>query len=336
MAKVLCVGYRNTLESKTMGRCKVKIEDRQSTIVNPKAFTLVELLVVIAIIAILMAILVPVLRSAKERAQRVVCLSNLRQLTFAWLSYADENDGKLVCGAAGYSGRAFDRSTGSITLYIKGWVGSAFHGPESRAALIEDPDKGALWPWIKNIDVYRCPRGREGHSLTYSTFISANGAADIEGVTSQNTQASGMQSIGKRVGSTTLLLTNLTEIVNPGAGQRAVFIDMGQTQDASDFYVYYLYPKWRWHSPPPIQHGSGTTLSMADGHAEYWKWRGHETIEMPRMLKLYNSNTGVYTEWLDGLEDYKPQTEDGIYDLQRLQKATWGRISYTLEGEGGP
>ena len=29
---------------------------------------------------------------------------------------------------------------------------------------------------------------------------------------------------------------------------------------------------------------------------------------------------------------YEPQTEDGIYDLQRLQKATWGRLGYTLEG----
>lgn len=33
---------------------------------------------------------------------------------------------------------------------------------------------------------------------------------------------------------------------------------------------------------------------------------------------------------------YEPQTEDGMYDLQRLQKATWGRLGYTLEIEGGP
>ena len=46
-----------------------------------KAFTLVELLVVIAVIALLMALLIPVLRSARERAHRVVCMSNLRQLT---------------------------------------------------------------------------------------------------------------------------------------------------------------------------------------------------------------------------------------------------------------
>jgi len=47
------------------------------------AFTLIELLVVIAVIALLMAILIPVLLSAKERTHRVVCLSNLKQLTLA-------------------------------------------------------------------------------------------------------------------------------------------------------------------------------------------------------------------------------------------------------------
>ena len=54
-----------------------------------KAFTLIELLVVIAIIALLMAILMPTLRRAREQGQRAVCLSNLKQLTLAWIMYAD-------------------------------------------------------------------------------------------------------------------------------------------------------------------------------------------------------------------------------------------------------
>ena len=301
-----------------------------------RAFTLIELLVVIAIIALLMAIMVPVLRSAREQGQRIVCLSNLKQLTLAWLAYAEEHEGKLVCGAAMGMGRTINPRTGGSNIVLESWVGNAFLWPESRAALIEDSKKGALWPWIKDVDVYRCPRGREGHVLTYSTVVSANGKADVEGVSSQKTQAGGLQVIGKRDGSTMLLLTNLTEIVSPGAGQRAVFIDMGQTPASNAFYVYYLYPKWKWHGPPPIRHGGGTTLSMADGHVEYWKWRGRETVEMPRMLKLCHSNPDVYEEWLEepggSTGDYTPQTQDGIYDLQRLQKATWGRIGYTLEG----
>jgi prepilin-type N-terminal cleavage/methylation domain-containing protein len=54
-----------------------------------RGFTLIELLVVIAIIAVLMAILLPALNRVKEQGKRAVCLSNLRQLTMAWIMYAD-------------------------------------------------------------------------------------------------------------------------------------------------------------------------------------------------------------------------------------------------------
>jgi len=63
-----------------------------------KAFTLIELLVVIAIIAILMAILMPALRVAREQGRSISCRSNVRTLTLAWLMYKDANDGKLVGG----------------------------------------------------------------------------------------------------------------------------------------------------------------------------------------------------------------------------------------------
>ena len=55
-----------------------------------RGFTLIELLVVIAIIALLLALLFPVLRSAKEAGQRAVCLNNLRQLTLAWTALTRE------------------------------------------------------------------------------------------------------------------------------------------------------------------------------------------------------------------------------------------------------
>jgi prepilin-type N-terminal cleavage/methylation domain-containing protein len=64
-----------------------------------RAFTLIELLVVIAIIALLMAILMPSLKLAKDQAQRVHCVSNTKTLVLGWLLYKDDFDGKIVGGA---------------------------------------------------------------------------------------------------------------------------------------------------------------------------------------------------------------------------------------------
>ena len=136
-----------------MGSPKVKI-------VNPKAFTLIELLVVIAIIALLMAIFIPVLRSAREQGQRAVCLNNLKQLTLAWIMYAEENDGNLVNG----------RGMGGSIFWGPPWVDlNGFSAPDPN----NTNSRGALWAYTRDAGVYHCPRARPKpkHPVTYAIVL---------------------------------------------------------------------------------------------------------------------------------------------------------------------
>src|SRR5438552_625187 len=63
------------------------------------AFTLIELLVVIAIIAILAALLLPVLVGSKERARRTSCKNTMRQFLLAVHLYGDDNEQRVPSGA---------------------------------------------------------------------------------------------------------------------------------------------------------------------------------------------------------------------------------------------
>jgi prepilin-type N-terminal cleavage/methylation domain-containing protein/prepilin-type processing-associated H-X9-DG protein len=278
---------------------------------NTKAFTLIELLVVISIIAVLMAILMPSLNRAREQGKRAVCLNSLRQLGMAWIMYADENDDRIINGEAEY----LQNDVGNCTTPTSGlhareryWVGTdcatdyqtgAKHPEQLQLSAIR---AGALFPYVKSTGLYQCPTGVRGEMRTYSIVDSMNGLPRA-GTFSGN--------VGTRVGNTVLWVKKRTEIRQPGPDARLVFLDEGRV--TPDSYATY-YDHAQWWDPPHVRHGDGTNVCYADGRSDYWKWESPETIDVGKQPNPQHH--------------YVPRTPEAMADLQRIQKAVWGRLGY--------
>ncbi len=298
------------LEEPYSAGTQIRISNRVSSIRDQRShgadkrfltgFTLIELLVVIAIIALLMAILIPVLQSAQEQGKRAACLNNLKQLVLAWSVYADANEDKIVNGAAGYPYRPWG--------YELPWVGKCWHNSWVDGEQLSEEDQiiaikeGALWPYISNIKLYKCPAGYRGEMLTYAIADSMNGYCS--GKSDPHWES-----------AKGLLIRNKTQIRMPQ--EKIVFVDEGWVSPDS-YCVLYKDPAWR--DMPPVRHSDGTNFGFADGHSEYWKWKGKETMDLGR--EYVHTHPGT---------DITPETLDGKADLQMVQKAVWGRLGYDPE-----
>ncbi|MFC1781574.1 type II secretion system protein [Planctomycetota bacterium] len=216
-----------------------------------RAFTLVELLVVISVIAILMAILMPALNSARELGKRSVCLGNQKNLTLAWNMYADDNDDKLVNGDIG----EHPNIHGNENSWVENdWTGTR----EQKEQAIKD---GALWPYSKSLKIYLCPVIPRNQ-----TFEIARSFSIVDSMNAANS-----------LDSDDLTLRTRSEIKQPA--YRAVLLDDGgygnNIRGAWGIWIR----SWRWNDPPPIIHSDGTNWSYADGHSDYHKWEDQRTFD---------------------------------------------------------
>jgi prepilin-type N-terminal cleavage/methylation domain-containing protein len=85
-------GYFKKMKISSKKRCARNVATHSKTV--PAAFTIIELLVVVSIISLLLAVLVPALRKAKEQTRATICMSNLKQWSLSYQIYATENNSK--------------------------------------------------------------------------------------------------------------------------------------------------------------------------------------------------------------------------------------------------
>jgi prepilin-type N-terminal cleavage/methylation domain-containing protein/prepilin-type processing-associated H-X9-DG protein len=261
--------------------------------VSKRGFTLIELLVVIAIIALLMAIIVPALKNAKELASGSVCLGNQKNLALAWTNYSGDYDSYLVGGSNYYSG-----TRATPYRWVEYPLMSDKHNPEQTAPATEAQYSletrkngiraGRLFPYTEDEELYHCPGDKNytkpepaavyrSYAITGlmngEDFISRSG-----GIRTPINQYRTASVLGNK---TLYVAVKMSDIVSPG--NKHVFIEedvsaKGQNVNAGGFVL--LNP-W-WWDWPAYYHNDSSTIGFADGHAERHRWQNLNTLKLMR------------------------------------------------------
>jgi prepilin-type N-terminal cleavage/methylation domain-containing protein len=245
-----------------------------------RAFTLIELLVVIAIIAILAAMLLPALSSAKSKAQKIACMSNIKQLGLAWIMYNGENNGHIP------SCQPFDPTTLAINnnAWVRG-VATIMSPPgafgQVDAGVLDCTNKngpalGSLYPYISATSIYRCPSDQRNiNGVPYVRSFSMNNWMNGEPFA----DAANNLDLNHRLFKTESSIT--------APSQLYVFIDEDASTINDGMFVVYMNPAQGLQDQPARQHKTGYPLSFADGHAEIFRFYGNA----PDLTKLENAAT---------------------------------------------
>jgi prepilin-type N-terminal cleavage/methylation domain-containing protein/prepilin-type processing-associated H-X9-DG protein len=286
---------------------------------NTTGFTLVELLVVIAIIALLMAVLLPALNKARSQGKRIVCLNGLKQLVTAWMSYADNSDGKLVNGGQaptfcdGVVREPYWCSSVHTTADPgwdwdwKNWGGQDCYSGSglTYAVRVEKLKKGALYKYCQNVKSYKCPEAEKDMHRTYimPTPMNAAWTTTPGGTASFSSTGYPLAKIAKRLGQI------------KKSKERVVFFEEKEiTPDA--FQLPYDISIGLCDAPN-IMHGDGGNFGFADGHAEYHKYECAETIQWCKIGQSYNPTVAADLCFLGRITGKQG-------DYKWLRNAVWG------------
>lgn len=248
-----------------------------------RAFTLIELLVVIAIIAIIAALLLPVLTRSKQTALKASCLNNFKQLQTCYRMYVDDNSDFLPLN--------FLNGVGSSWISYNGTGASAQNDYNTL-----NIRTGVLFGYNKSAKIYVCPannynlavgaaagtsppyRDDFGNLLKLGQIVPETRTCSIEfsmGGNNSGNGAAGPWTISS--GGYTWNSYNKFSSIVSRVSAKIVFVDEasgGIDDGAFGLWAMNTTGNNYWWNLPTSRHNNGCVFGFADGHVEYYKWHG--------------------------------------------------------------